>query len=345
VNRAVLQKVAKYLPRAEKAHELGLSPAAITSMVAGTLNGRRAGFYKDMDDDVSLIVRLARTDDHANPTGISSPEDILNVPLVEHSSSPVYLRELVDLSYEVEPSIRMRYNGKPALTVSADIKTGSQLSPARVQVLVSEYAKEFAARYPGITVTFGGEFETTNRTFTSLGFAFLISVLCIYMILATQFKDYFQPLIILSAIAFAVIGVVFGMFLTRSIFTVGSFMAVVGLAGVAVNDSLILIDFINVRRREGMHMRQAVLDGCSARMRPVLITTVTTIFGLMPLAIGIPHKSPAWAPMATAFVTGLASATILALLIIPVEYELVERFRAYCRKKCGKAEDGGSYDF
>jgi HAE1 family hydrophobic/amphiphilic exporter-1 len=139
-------------------------------------------------------------------------------------------------------------------------------------------------------------------------------------------------MIILSAISFAIIGVSFGMFITRSTFTVGSFLAVVGLAGVAVNDSLILIDFINVRRREGIPVREALIDACSLRMRPVLITTVTTILGLLPMAIGIPSKSISWAPMATAFVTGLSSATILTLLIVPVEYELVENLKSSLKR-------------
>jgi HAE1 family hydrophobic/amphiphilic exporter-1 len=149
-----------------------------------------------------------------------------------------------------------------------------------------------------------------------------VALLVIYLILAVQFGDYIQPLIILSAVAFAVIGVTFGMFFTQSTFTVGSLMAMVGLAGVTVNDSLILIDFMNKRTETGMTMRQAVLAACHTRMRPVLITTVTTIMGLLPMAIGIPYRSVEWAPMAMAFVTGLASATILTLLIIPVEYEL-----------------------
>jgi HAE1 family hydrophobic/amphiphilic exporter-1 len=116
-------------------------------------------------------------------------------------------------------------------------------------------------------------------------------------------------------------------------------MAVIGLAGVAVNDSLILIDFINVRRREGMPLREAVLDACSTRMRPVLITTVTTMLGLLPMAIGIPRKSMTWAPMATAFVTGLSSATLLTLLIIPVEYELSENLRLKLRKLMRRPEE------
>jgi HAE1 family hydrophobic/amphiphilic exporter-1 len=337
VNRAALQRVARFLVDERAASERGVTPAMITRILAGTLNGTRVGTFLSVDDDMDIVVRLAKSNDPGIGAGrgIRVPADVLDVPVIEHSASPIMLGELVDLSYTTEPSIRMRYNGKPALTVSADLRAGSKLSSSRVQVLVSKFASDFPDKYPGVTVTFGGEFETTSRTFTSLGFAFIISLLCIYLILSSQFKDYLQPLIIISAVMFAVIGVTFGMFLTRSTFTVGSFMALVGLAGVAVNDSLILIDFINVRMRKGAALRDAVLAGCSERMRPVMITTVTTMFGLMPMALGIPRKSIAWQPMATAFVTGLASATMLALLIIPVEYELAERFKAWM-KKTGK---------
>ena len=343
VNRAERQRVVRYMPDFEASSEHGISPAAVTALVAGALNGRRAGKFKAGDEEVDLLVRLSRADDEGNPRriGILRPSDVLDVPAVEHSAAPVYLRELVKMRYVTEPSVRNRYNGKPALTITAGIATGSSLTPSRVSNLVRKYAQGMTGRFPGVTVAFGGEFDTTKRTYNSLGIALIIAVLCIYLVLATQFKDYLHPLIIISAIVFAFVGVVFGVFLTRSTFTIGSAMAVVGLAGVAVNDSLILIDFINVRRRAGMGMRDAVIRAASTRMRPVLITTFTTIFGLLPMAIGIPYKSIAWSPMATAFVTGLCSATILALLLIPVEYELAEGLRERVKARARRA--GGRY--
>jgi multidrug efflux pump subunit AcrB len=148
------------------------------------------------------------------------------------------------------------------------------------------------------------------------------------MVLASQFNDYFQPGIIITAVPFALIGVVMGLFFTRTTFTIGSFLAVVGLAGVSVNSSLLLIDFMNVRKREGKELRDAVIEACASRMRPVLITTVTTLLGLLPMAVGIPSKSISWAPMAMAFVSGLSSSTILTLLIVPVQYEAIENLKA-----------------
>jgi HAE1 family hydrophobic/amphiphilic exporter-1 len=229
--------------------------------------------------------------------------------------------------------MRTRYNGKPTITISSDIRPGSKLSSAQTRQKVQEYFKKNAHDFPEVTVSFGGEFESTNKSYASLGIAFLIAVLGIYMVLASQFRDYFQPLIILTAVPFAVIGVAFGAFFTRTVFTIGSFIATVGLSGVAVNNTILMIDFMNKRLRAGKDLRTAVMESCAARMRPVLITTVTTILGLLPMAVGIPSKSISWAPMANAFVTGLSSATILALLITPANYELLHQMRTGIRRR------------
>ncbi len=328
-------RIVRFEPRPEAVFEYGLMPGDVTAMVAGALNGRKAGNFRTVDEEVDLMVRLARKSDAVNPAaaGLSGPLDILDVPVIEHSAAPVLLRDLVRATYAAEPNVRNRYKGRPTVTITADIAAGSQLSPARVQVLVSRFFRDNRAAFSGATLSFGGEFESTSRSYTSLTFAFFIALLGIYTVLASQFNDYFQPMIIITAVAFALIGVVLGLFVTRTTFTIGSFLAIVGLAGVAVNDSLLLIDFMNVRFKRGRPLRDAVIESCAARMRPVLITTVTTMLGLLPMAIGIPRKSISWAPMATAFVAGLSSATLLALLIIPVEYEGFENLKKKIREK------------
>ena len=334
-DRPAPYRTVKYNPIDEKAFEFGLLPGDITALVAGALNGRQAGNFRTADEEVDLLVRIARYDDSGNSsaTGLSDPADILNVPVIEDSASPVLLRDLVDLSFESEPNVRMRYKGKPAVTITSDIAEGSQLSPARVQYLVSRYFQRQADRYPGVSVSFGGEFESTSKSYKSLTFAFFIALLLIYLVLASQFKDYFQPLIIINAVPYALIGVVMGLLVTRTTFTVGSFLAIVGLAGIAVNDTLLLIDFMNVRRRGGKDLREAIIESCAARMRPVIITTVTTMLGLLPMAIGIPNRSIEWAPMATAFVAGLSSATFLTLLITPANYEFYENMKTSVRRR------------
>jgi HAE1 family hydrophobic/amphiphilic exporter-1 len=334
-DRPELYRTVAFRPRQEKVFEYGLSPGDVTALVAGGLYGRYAGEFRTEDEEVDLLVRIARASDAVNSRGggMRTPADILDVPVIEDPASPVRFRDLVDLDTIMEPNVRPRFKGKPTLTITADIAEGSKLSPARVQVLVKDFFERNKPDFAGASLSFGGEFESTAKSYTSLAFAFLIALLLIYLVLASQFKDYFQPLIIIAAVPYALIGVVMGLFVTRTTFTVGSFLAIIGLAGIAVNDALLLIDFINVRKRRGLDLREALVEACAARMRPVVITTVTTMLGLLPMAIGIPNRSIEWAPMATAFVAGLSSATFLTLLITPANYELLELFKGSMRKK------------
>jgi multidrug efflux pump subunit AcrB len=333
-DRPSLYRTVKFEPRQESVHAYNLSMDQVTVLVAGVLNGWHAGVFRTIDEEVDLVVRLARADDPVvASSGLTAPLEVLNVPVVEHSAAPIYLRDLVDARFDYEPNVRTRYQGRPTITITADIRSGSKLSAAGVQRRVNDYWQRASAGLPGSSISFAGEFETTSKSFSSLATAFAIAILGIYMVLSSQFRNYLQPLIILAVVPYALIGVSFGLFFTRGVFTVTSFIATVGLSGVAVNTTILFIDFMNKRYRSGTQLRQAVLESCAARMRPVVITTLTTILGLLPMAIGLPSKSITWAPMATAFVTGLSSATILALLITPVNFELLEQFRSRSRQR------------
>lgn len=334
-NRPGMYQTVKFVPRQEAVYKYNLSPAQITALMAGVLNGRYVGPFRTPDEELDMMVRIARVDDPANTggAGLNNPLDTLDIPVVEDSAAPVYLRDLAVAHFDHEPNVRTRYQGKPTITVSADIRPGSKLSSAGVQRVVQEFCRQHCKEMPGVTVSFGGEFESTTKSYLSLAFAFAIAMMGIYMVLSSQFRDYFQPLLILTAVPFALIGVSFGLFVSRTIFTIGSFIATVGLSGVAVNNTILLIDFMNSRLRQGKELRQAILEACAARMRPVLITTITTILGLLPMAIGIPSKSISWAPMAVAFVTGLTSATLLTLLITPANYEFIHQIRSRLKQR------------
>ena len=187
---------------------------------------------------------------------------------------------------------------------------------------VKDYYATIQKDFPGATLNFAGEYESTQKSYSSLTYAFIIAILIIYMILATQFNSYIQPFIILSAVVFALIGVVYGVFLTRTLFTVNSFIATIGVTGVVVNDSLVLIAFLNSLYKKGMHRDKVVYEGVRIRLRPILLTTLTTSLGLLPMAIGIPYYSISWGSMAATFVTGLCTATLLTLFIVPVLWHL-----------------------
>ncbi len=333
-DRPEFHKTLSFIPKQDAIYEYNLQPGDITRLVAGALYGIAAGDFRAPDEEVDLLVRIARASDGGQffPGAMVNPEQVLNLVAIEDSAAPVHFRDLVNVHYTSEPNVLSRYKGKPTLTLTADIKPGSRLSPARVKVLVDQFFETIQPQFSGVSLSYGGEFESTSKSYRSLTFAFLIAILAIYLVLSSQFKDYIQPLIIITAIPYALIGVVVGLFLTRTTFTVGSFLAIIGLAGIAVNDALLLIDFINVRVRQNKVLREAIMEACAARMRPVLITTITTMLGLLPMAIGIPNRSISWAPMATAFVAGLTSATFLTLLITPANYELAVQFKSYVRR-------------
>lgn len=226
-----------------------------------------------------------------------------------------------------EPAHLKRYDGDRAITIEANLKTDAPTStPAIINALRKQFADR-AVNYPGADIAFGGEFESTQRSFTSLTYAFLVAILIIYLILANQFRSYMQPLIILSAVVFSLVGVVVGKMATQTLFTVNSFIAVVGVTGVVVNDSLVLVDFINKGRARGMCRRDAIEYGVRVRLRPILLTTLTTTLGLLPMAIGFPQYSVVWGTMASTFVTGLFTATALTLFVVPVAWDLLEALR------------------
>jgi HAE1 family hydrophobic/amphiphilic exporter-1 len=319
-DRGVPKRIFRLEVDQQRVAEFGLDNSQVAQLAASVLDGRYLGKYRHIDEEVDIKLRL-------DPQALREPENALYIPVVEDAGRPVYLADLVKVRAYSEAGEIKRYQGQRAISLKADIREGAPTSTPAVVNAVRSYYETIREYYPGATVTFGGEHEDTQRSFQSLAYAFIIAVLVMYVILATQFQSYLQPFIILSAIVFALIGVVFGKLITQSLFTVNSFIAVIGVAGVVVNDALVLIDFINKRYRSGMSRREAVIEGVHIRLRPILLTTLTTSLGLLPMAIGFPSYSLIWGTMASTFVTGLATATALTLFIIPVLWDLFQGLR------------------
>jgi multidrug efflux pump subunit AcrB len=316
-DRGEPKRVLRFEVDKRRVAEYGLDYSQVAQLAASVLDGRYIGKYRHVDEEIDLKLGI-------DPRRLETPEQALTIPMVEDAGRPVYLSDLVNVHAYSEAGEIKRYQGQRAISLKADIREGAPTSTPAIVNAVRAYYEQVRDAYPGASVTFGGEHEDTQRSFESLGYAFIIAVLVMYVILATQFQSYLQPLIILSSIVFALIGVVFGKLVTQSLFTVNSFIAVIGVAGVVVNDALVLIDFINRRYRGGLSRREAVVEGVRVRLRPILLTTLTTTLGLLPMAIGFPSYSLIWGTMASTFVTGLATATALTLFIIPVLWDLLQ---------------------
>ncbi len=319
-NRGRPNRIYRFRVDKERAAEYGLTPLAVSRLAGSVLDGRYLGEFRTIDEDVDLKLKIDKL-------YLDIPEAALSIPIIQHPSGPVRLGDLTRTESYIEPNKLDRYQNNRAFTLTANVKPGAPTSTPAVVNKIRSYYKTTEDKYPGAEINFSGEFESTRRSYTSLAYAFSIAVLAIYVILATQFRSYLQPLIILSTVVFSVVGVVFGKFITQGLFTVNSFVAVVGVTGVVVNDSLVLIDFINRSYRAGMSRREAINEGIRVRLRPILLTTLTTTLGLLPMALGIPSYSVVWGSMASTFVTGLCTATFLTIIIVPVEWNLLEALK------------------
>ncbi len=300
----------------EKAAELGLTVEQVAALSASVLNGQIVGQMKTPEEQIDIIVKVAQS-------GTVDLLAALETPVLETPGGTLRLRDICTYSYAEEPGILNRYQQQRAITLITDIGTGSPLTPAMVISQTQEFYQSIRNNYPGATITFAGEHESTQKSFLSLTYAFIVATLLIYLILAAQFRSYLQPLIIISAVIFALLGVTFGTFLSRTLFTINSFVAVIGVAGVVVNDSLVLVAFINSCYRSGMGKKEALIEATNTRLRPILLTTLTTTLGLLPMALGIPRYSIIWGSMAMTFVTGLCTATILTIILVPAQWDIL----------------------
>lgn len=311
---------------AERAAEWGLSIADVAGLAASALQGQIIGEMKLPEEMIDI--RLKTANEAAMPMAAALDMLVVDVPAGE-----LRLGDLCRPEYSFEPGYLNRFQRQRAITLTANLQTGAPLTSAMVVKRVEAYYSTVRGAYPGASLNFAGEYESTQKSFTSLAYAFVIAVVVIYLILAAQFKSYVQPLIIIAAVIFALTGVVLGTGLSRTVFTINSFVAVIGVTGVVVNDSLVLVEFINKCYLKGMSRRDALLWATHIRLRPILLTTLTTTLGLLPMALGIPEYSLIWGSMAMTFVTGLCTATFLTIVIIPVLWDITEKRRGLRQKK------------
>jgi multidrug efflux pump subunit AcrB len=314
----------------------GLTPAEVRFFAATLFEGAYVGELRLEDEDLPIRMRLKRS----LPV---KPEELLQLPIVQRGSQLVFYGDVGAVTQEEEPTTLERRNFQRVINVTANIDENALLQAQDFMASIKTWVEQHQGDYPGTQVSFGGEAESTAKSYKSLFTAFILALFLIYGILAVQFRSYSQPLLIMSNIAFSVIGVVLmlgligGLMLIlpqnliapeRAMITVQSFIAVVGLTGLVVNDAIVLIDFINLQRDRGLALEDAVRSGAHQRVRPIIMTTWSTIAGLIPLAIGIPDFSITWGPFATCFIAGLSMSTLITLLILPVLYILLERFKS-----------------
>jgi HAE1 family hydrophobic/amphiphilic exporter-1 len=272
--------------------------------------------FKDTRSGEDLDVRLMLDPKHRRRV-----EDLLDLDVRTPRGYVVKAGQIADLEVKQGYAGIPHYRGKRSVTVTAEIDT-TQTTAHEVNRLIKREFESRLRALPNVRVVYGGQFAETQQSFRSLGEAYIIALAVIYFLLATQFRSYGQPLVIICTVPFAGIGVVAGLLFSDYSFTIMTFIAIVGMSGVVVNDSILLVDCANQKRRTGLDALDALRAACLQRLRPILMTTITTVLGLAPLALGLGGRSSIWSPFAASFVWGLTFSTIITLLIVPAAYAI-----------------------
>ena len=312
-----------------------MSERSVQDFIATATDGMYVGEFRRHDGDIPIRVQLPQ---HV----AQNPNELLSVPMsLNAEGRVVYFDDVGKMELSTIPSSLERRDFERLVTITGDFNEESPLSAQNVVDIIKKWYQDHAADYAGAGLSFGGEAESTSKSYSTLYLAFVLALVLIYGILAAQFRNYLQPILILSNVFFSFTGVVLVIAVLgiiaqlipgliqaeRTLFTVNSFIAIIGLAGLVVNDAIVLIDFINKRRAEGIPVKKAIILASHQRMRPIILTTLTTIAGLLPMAIGLPEFSVTWGPFATSFIAGLAVATAMTLLVVPCLYLVLDRWQ------------------
>jgi multidrug efflux pump subunit AcrB len=246
----------------------------------------------------------------------------IRVRTMEGDERPI--TELADIRVTKGYSEINRRDQLRSITISADVQ-GNTNAHQIVQDLRKNFMPELLEQYPVVKVRWEGQQEQTQESIDSLKFGFFVAVLAMYALLTLEFRSYMQPLLILAIIPFGFIGAAIGHMLMGLDFTLLSLFGMIALTGVVINDSIVLIDFINHRIEAGMPLYDALIDAGQRRFRPVILTSITTVAGLTPMLLETSFQGQILVPMATSLAFGLIVATALILVLVPTFYGLYAR--------------------
>lgn len=301
--------------------QAGLSPGTVARLVRLHADGEIVAFTRDAGEKVELRVRGPRR-------SVSDVRDMLDDPVALPGGGTTTLGALVTAQSQRGNGTIRHYQYRRAITVEADLD-GEKINTVTANNLIRDRWTEIRERFPSSDLEFSGAFDDIQESLDSMLILGLFGLGLIYLILATQFRSYFQPMLIIVTVPMAFIGVVFGLFITGNPLSLYTIYGVVALTGIAVNAAIVLIDAANSRIKSGMRPLHAIIYAARRRVIPILMTTLTTIAGLFSLATGLGGKSLLWGPVATSMVFGLFVATALTLFIVPILFRAFMRLRGH----------------
>jgi HAE1 family hydrophobic/amphiphilic exporter-1 len=306
----------------DKAAFYGLGSAQVASSVRTAVEGSVATTYKVGGEEVDVRVQIPeerrKTLEQLRSITISSP-----------TGAQVPLGDIAEIRVEQGPVTITREGQERYVSVTAQI-FGRDVGSINRDINRDLQSLALPSNY---SIEMGGEQEQMVEAFTSLAQALLLAILLVYMIMAAQFESLLHPFVIMFSVPLAFCGSAVGLFITGRPLSVPGFIGVIMLAGIVVNNAIVLVDYINTLRKRGMDRYDAIIKAGPTRLRPILMTTLTTILGLIPLAVGIGEGAEIQAPMATVVIGGLTTSTVLTLVIVPVLYTLFDDISAKRKKR------------
>jgi len=296
-----------------KAASLGLSMAAIATTLRTNIFGGTATEYRDAGDDYDIYLRLVEEER-------SSIEDIGEITIASVTGVPVKLKSVARIMRKSGPLEIERLNRQRVIKVEADTY-GRSLGEVTRDIRRGLAKLDIP---PGITISFGGEVEEQGEAFRDLTLLLLLGIILVYMVMASQFESLLDPFVIMFSVPFAFVGVVVAFLVTRMTLSLMSFIGIIMLMGIVVNNAIVMVDYINLLRGRGLELFEAIKKAAATRLRPVLMTTITTLFGILPMALTRGEGAEVYGPLGVTVIGGLMVSTLVTLVLVPVVYSIFE---------------------
>ncbi len=315
ISRKLGKEEVQIIVNREKAQKMGLTLYQISEVIKNSFEGITVSRYKEGGDEYDIFLRLRKQDR-------KSIDNVKNIMIRTPMGKLVSIASIADFIIRRGPRKITRQNKERMLTVDSEIY-GRALSK-----IVADFNKKMENIIipNGVHYKIAGAVEQQQETFAILFQLLFLGIILIYLIMAGQFESFIDPFIIMFSVPFAIVGVLLALFFTGVTLNVMSFVGMVMLVGIVVNNGIVLVDYINqLRRNYGMKLMEAVKIGCERRLRPVLMTALTTIFGLMPMALSKGEGAEMWVPLGVSVIGGLFVSTMVTLVLIPTIYIIVEK--------------------
>lgn len=308
----------------QKAADMKLTINQIAGFIQTVLMGNQASQFREAGREYRILVKVKNSE-------YMDINDLLDLTITNSEGQQISLRNVVRVVPQRGPTRIERRDRERVITVSAGVAgrdLGSVIDDARRALKTLPVPRDF-------TISFTGDYEEQQKAFRELLISILLAIFLVYMIMAMLYESLRDPLIVMFSIPLAVIGVVLILILTGTTFNVETYIGCIMLGGIVVNNAILLVDYTNLlRRRDQMPTREAIIEAGRRRLRPILMTSLTTIMAMIPLALGIKEGSEIQAPLARTVIGGLTTSTLITLVIIPVVYSLFEEgFRLAWKKQ------------